>query len=301
MPTSRKTIGVIGLGSIGMRHAKNLLAMGHRVLGYDTDSAKMKAFLLPANGEVGWFRPETDSPVLDARILALPSNQHVVEMLETPPHTPIFVEKPIGVTEGDAVFIKQLIDSPRPIMVGNNLRFHSCVKKAKEWLDAGLIGKPLWSNFTLAQYNDKYTDDVILNWGAHELDLARYLLGPCAVATSVGIRDAADIILLHGDGCQTTVHLDYVTKPHSRYFTIQGTEGFLEACLEKRQANVIDSGDELREQFYGSDDWDSNYIEEMQSFIDLIDGKEVPHAATGADGLAVLELILVAKKEAGIE
>ena len=295
MPTSHKTIGVIGLGSIGMRHAKNLLAMGHQVRGYDTDMKKRLAL----NGVLWNMGEVLDS---DAVIIASPTPLHYLHVISAAEKgIPMLVEKPIADSCDD--WLRDAI-AHSSVMVGNNLRMHSCVKKAREWLDAGLIGRPLWANFTLAQFNDKYTDDVILNWGAHELDLARYLLGDCeVVAASHASGGIADIILRHGNGCQTVVHLDYVTRPHLRVFRIVGSLGMIGINLEKRTAfalgpemNVLEM--KINPQPSGS--WDDDYIEEMKAFLDLIDGKLVPHAATGEDGLAVLELILEAKRMAGI-
>jgi len=303
-----KTIGVIGLGSIGMRHAKNLLAMGHTVVGYDLDGSKMKV-LLEYGG--GWMDMKGGLPnLIDGVVIASPTHLHLGHLLlATNAMNPCFVEKPIGDNAGVCSTLlanRGAVEKQLLTMVGNNLRFHSCVKKAREWLDAGSIGKPIWANFTLAQHNDKYTDDVILNWGAHELDLARYLLGDCWINTAVGTRDITDIMLLHDSGCRTTVHLDYVTWPEVRKFTIGSGNGVIVVDLVKREAVAVAQSQDDREgtiieSFHGNDSFDENYIEEMQAFIDLIDGKEVPHAATGEDGLAVLELILVAKKTAGIE
>ena len=302
MPTSRKTIGVIGLGSIGLRHAKNLLAMGHAVHGFDPDQERMKLFF-----ESGGHAGATDfSTILEALVIASPSEQHLSDLgkaVGAGKH--IFIEKPIAT--GDANSVKHLVswstlETGKVVMVGNNLRFHSCVKKAREWLSARLIGRPLWANFTLAQYNDKYTEDVVLNWGSHELDLARYLLGPCWVKAAVGDREIADIILMHDIGCRTTGHLDYVTKPERREFMIGGTEGVLRINLVARWATIHSPGNIMTHSTLESEagSFDEDYIAEMHAFIDLIDGKPVPHAATGMDGLAVLELCLEAKKMAGI-
>lgn len=293
--------GVIGLGSIGMRHAKNLLAMGHTVLGYDPDGSRMK-LLLEQGGEAGWMKPEAvSSGILDAVVITTPTHQHWAGLdaaITAGKH--VFVEKPIGdikMTNADCFRIakkKNLV-----IMVGNNLRFHSCVKKAKEWMPK--IGQPLWANFTLAQYNDKpayLRDGVILNWGAHEIDLALYLLGEVKVMSSVVGRGReetiADIGLLHANGCAAHIHLDYLTKPEWRGFDIIGTDGRMHCNLVERYIGFRGSHEDG---FWGNDSFDENYIEEMQAFIDRINGKQTL-GATGEEGLACLEILLRAKEMA---
>jgi predicted dehydrogenase len=194
----------------------------------------------------------------------------------------------------------------RDIFVGYNLRFHSCVKKAKEWLDADLIGKPLWANFTLGQHSEKppyLRDGVILNW-SHEIDLALYLLGNGNVSGSStrlsdGKDDIADICLTHENGCRSSIHLDYVTQPEIRQFLIVGTGATIIVDLLHRMAWLRRADEVIMDQFQGQDSWDENYVEEMQAFLDRCDGKDTI-GATGEEGLAVLKICLEVRKQAGL-
>ncbi len=279
-----RTVEVIGLGSAGTRHAKNLLALGCEVYGYDIDpNARTKA--LRAGIPV---RTTPNMGSTDAVVIATPTSEHYRDLLTASlmPDGPIFVEKPLA---------DRMIDLPTNLrMVGYNLRFHSCVKKAKEWLDIGHIGRPLWANLTVAQCNDKYEDSVILNW-SHEIDLALYLLGQASVKAAVSDDRIADLVLKHGSGCQTTVHLDYVTAPEIRNFAIAGTRGNMHVDLVRRTA-WINNVDHF---FKGRDSFNENYVEEMQAFLDRIDGAQTI-GCTGEEGLAVLEICLVARKMAGL-
>ncbi len=168
-------IGVIGLGSIGMRHARNLQSLGHKVIGYDPIEELRDQF--PGEGLTE-----------EAYVFATPTKHHYGNILDSAlTYKPLFVEKPIAhLWHPDFHIVR---------MVGYNLRFHACVKKAKEWIDAGRIGKPLWANFTCGQFSDKpayLRDGVILNW-SHEIDLALHLLGPGHLeASSVRIIDGYD-------------------------------------------------------------------------------------------------------------
>lgn len=282
-----KTIGVIGLGSIGMRHAKNLTAMGHCVVGYDPIEERRKLF----NG--GALTEE-------AYVIASPTDCHLSDVISTGVSgKATFVEKPI---------FHSLAYTPRTshiLMVGYNLRFHSCVKKAKEWLTEQDIGAPLWANFTLGQYSEKepyLRDGVILNW-SHEIDLCLYLLGEAQVRASAtrvknGKDDLADILFEHTNGCRSTVHLDYLTKPEIRQGIIVGTDGTIIFDLVNRHAWLRDNGG-IIEHFEGQDSWNDNYIEEMQAFLDRIDRKETL-GCTAGEALKVLDICLTARKQAGL-
>lgn len=312
-----KTIGVIGLGSIGMRHAKNLLAMGHKVYGGDPDTDRV--IELVASGGENEISQPYELGKLDAVVIASPTETHAHYLNHAVnANIPVLIEKPISGGRPE-VIIEILDKATKPIMVGNNLRFHSCVKQTKEWMDEGLIGKPLCAAFSVSQYNNKYTDPCILNWGAHEIDLALYLLGPAKVTAAVGNHDITDICLLHDSMVgSSTVHVDYLAPIERRGFSILGTEGNIGVDLVNRvgwlkTTNAADQGVltlpweegpeatvEFRIEGADCGSWDQDYKDEIKCFIDLIDGKPAPNAATGYDGLATLEIIAEARRKAGV-
>jgi predicted dehydrogenase len=161
------------------------------------------------------------------------------------------------------------------------------------------IGEPLWANFTVGQYNDKYTDSVILNW-SHEIDLALYLLGPgrvthCSTRSSDGRLDLADILFLHDSGCRTTIHLDYITQPEVRQFIIVGNKASIIVDIPHNQAWLRGADQTIWDHCEETDSFDDNYKDEMQAFIDRLDGKKT-HGCTGAEGLEVLKVCLDAQK-----
>ncbi len=295
---SIKTVGVIGLGSIGAVHAKNLKSLGCDVIVHDPK--------LPETRDSEYVLGNSD-----ALVISSPSNDHAFQILVAPAGKPLFVEKPIGVSGSDVIEIEAVLRHKKnPIMVGFNLRFHSCVKKAKEWMDAGLIGKPLWANFTCAQFNDKpayMRDGVILNW-SHEIDLALYLLGSGSVSCSStrlsnGRDDLTDILLTHKNGCRTHIHLDYLTKDELRGFTIVGTTGSININLLNGGVGCLnrDSGGSIGDSLYTpNNSWNENYIDEMKAWLDCIDGKETI-GATGEEGMETLRICLEVRKQAGLE
>lgn len=296
-------VGVIGLGSIGLRHARNLCNMGHDVIAFDPDGAKMAAFqlgLTPTREEV-FIRS-------DAVVSASPSAEHINDLRTAIEYgVPILIEKPLAtsITDELRALLADATHDEQAVMVGYNLRFHGCVIKAKEWLDKGLIGRPLWASFTCAQFNDKPAyrrDGVILNW-SHEIDLALYLLGPatiaCAAARTINGRDdIADIVLLHDNDRRSTVHLDYVSRLEYRNTRIVGRKGTIDIRLSPfRLAVLYTDNDAIT--VIPSDAWDDNYRAEMKAFLRRAEGKPA-FGATGADGLAALEICMQARQLAGL-
>jgi predicted dehydrogenase len=283
-------IGVIGLGSIGGRHLKNLVDIGHEVYGYDIEAKNIPT--------IGW-RPEY-AKKLDAVVICSPTSEHAKHVADCV-GTPTFVEKPIW----GADFGNTTLDLSHIKMVGYNLRFHPCVIKAKEWLDAGDIGKPVWANFTLGQRSIKppyLRDGVILNW-SHEIDLCLYLLGGWgSLSSSTRIdngRDVlTDILIRHSANLQSVVHLDYLTEPEVRQTIIVGKKATIILDLVNHGAWLRDKDGDILEHTQ-SNGWDATYIDEMQAFIDRIDGKQTI-GATAEDGLAALNVCLEVRKQAGL-
>ncbi len=282
-------IGVIGLGSIGMRHAKNLITLGHTVVGHDPNEEVCRKFNRcdeRASATEEW--PED----VHALVIASPTSRHASHLsfaCETM-KVPVFVEKPIADRMNG---LTKLLPANYIKMVGCNLRFHPCVIQVWEWLREGVIGDPLWAQFTLAQKSEKedyLRDGLLLNWGAHEVDLARYLLGSAILRVCICTDPLiADLILSHPNGVQSTIHLDYVTYPHRRLFYIGGTKGLIAADLERR---LVWLNDHTTLKFGGT--VNDDYIAEMQSFVHRAGGAATP-GATAEDGVATLELLLEAQ------
>lgn len=103
------------------------------------------------------------------------------------------VEKPISDDLADAeAFASEAAQAGVPVLVGQHRRHNPFVKKAKEIIDAGELGKLTVSSFHYMIYkNDEYFDvewrrkkgagPILVNL-VHDVDLMRYLLGePTAV------------------------------------------------------------------------------------------------------------------------
>lgn len=301
-----KSFGVIGLGSIGMRHAKNLVELGYQVYGYDPDRDKAEELMNYYADEQ--FPPGTSDSMeeivkmSDAIVVANPTHLHqktYMDIVVAGGDKPVFMEKPI------AHVYDEMMRNIK--MVGYNLRFHSCVQAAKEWLDNGSIGKPLWGNFVCSQHTakpDYMRDGVILNW-SHEIDLALYFLGPATVATSStrltnGHDDMTDICLNHtSTGCRSTVHLDYVTKPEIRQSIVVGSEATIILDIINRQAWLRGKAGFVMDHFTGVDTFDDNYMDEMYAFVDRTNGK-FALGCTASEAIEVLQICKAVKEQAGL-
>jgi UDP-N-acetylglucosamine 3-dehydrogenase len=299
-------IGIVGMGSIGQRHAENARKLGHQVVSYDPQGSSDYRF----------ERLLYDDPDVKAVVVATPSMWHEGPLraaVERGKH--VLVEKPISIGTGSLQAIlssaayKDLI-----IMMGNNLRFHPAVLRAKQYVDSGLLGDLRWANFICATEwtSTAARDGVILNTGSHEVDIALYLFGPAVVLSAVvekkailrpGTADSdvnvfrtersADFVLQHDNGVRSSFHIDIDTPHRVRQFWISGADGSRRFDLDRRTAD---------EDFFGGD-YATDYITEMQTFIARCqdaDGTQGLPGASGEDGLDCLHLLLDIKKAAGL-
>lgn len=281
-------IGILGVGSIGMRHFRNLRAMGHDIIAWDP----------VADNDAGIPSRERVIAAAEALIIASPTSQHYQDLVDCmATGKPTFVEKPIAATHIEWSQL-QNFESTKQLFVGFNLRFHRGVMQAKQWLEGGTIGKPIWARFAVAQKSERrdyLRDGVILNWASHEVDLALHLLGPACVKCAAADEDETlvDMVLEHANGCRSIVHADYLTSPEHRAFHISGENGMISVSLPDPGLCCLNSTVRAPHNSF-----DENYVAEMRAFLDRIEGKQM-RGATGEDGLAALGICLDAKLMAG--
>lgn len=283
-------IGVLGYGSIGKRHVKNLEALGHRCYTYDPGN-KMTT---------------TRSHVFqqaEAFIIASPTSRHREDILDVAQTSkPCFVEKPIGATNKDWIALKEMARKDR-LFIGYNLRFLQNVMKTKEILDSSPT--PIWARFTCSQISEKgeyLRDGVILNW-SHEIDLALHLIGPGKVVASytdkVDGKDALSIIIIkHDNGCISTIQIDYLLRPQVRGFTIQCGMADFTCDIDKGTLLIQRNGQPVS--LETEMEFNDCYVREMNAFLTFASGGMM-RGCTAEQALDVLDICLRVREQAGLE
>ncbi len=322
-------VSVLGLGSIGLRHANNLLALGHGVIGYDPDAGR-RELLAGAGGSIAECRDEA----LDrgrATVIATPSGLHLDDLdaaIQAGCH--ILVEKPVA---HSADLLEPLLRQSRDLVVfvGQSLRVHPCVLAARAAIEDGRLGDVLWCRSIVSAYlpdwrpgqdyrtgyaADPRTGGVMFDC-IHEFDLAAFLLGPfrtvAAAARHTGsleieAEDCADAVLRHERGVLTNLHMDYVTRVPQRKTEIAGTDGSIVIDIPMRAYTLTKSsgfiGDAKcfdHERGYGAEPSTQadDYVTEMKCFLACIAGEADP-PCDGWAALDVLKQVISARELAGL-
>ena len=245
---------IAGLGSIGRRHFRNLIALGEK----DIILLRSHRATLP-DDELAGYPVETDLAEAlkkhkpEAVIVANPTSLHLdvaIPAAEAGCH--ILLEKPVSNSlDRLDVLQKAAEKSGSRILVGFQFRYHPTLNKARELIQASALGKVLtvhahWGEYLpqwhpWEDYRQSYAARADLGGGVirtltHPLDYLRYLIGEVDSLWSfnghissleLDVEDAAEIGLKFTNGAIGGVHLNYAQRPPAHRLEIVGTNGTL--------------------------------------------------------------------------
>jgi predicted dehydrogenase len=282
---------VLGCGSIGSRHARNLVHLGVDVTVSDADVPA--ALRLATELKVGMAHRE-DAAGYDLIVVATPTSRHVADLAWALEHgANVFVEKPLACSAVDLDEARELgvRYAQRAVMVGCNLRFTEGFTVLASNL--GAIGRPaaflidygwwLPSWRPGRDYRTSYSSQRALGGGIlldaiHEIDYVLELAGPainvassvtCTGVLEVDVEDMADIVITHKGGASSHIHLDYLRRRRSRSCTVIGTRGELTWDVPRKVVELLtEPGEEPVLLAAGIDaDPNAQYVAEMEHML----------------------------------
>ena len=233
---ARLPIGLIGLGLIGRAHLERALTSNAVEIVAVADPAEASRDQAAAAGLTAYadHRDLLAHPGLGAVIVATPNQTHLAVGLDcVAAGLPTLVEKPIADTVEAA---QQLVDAAAaagvPILVGHQRRHNPLVRKAREIVEAGTLGRiatatvhSTWlkpdAYFDVTWRREPGGGPVLINL-IHDIDLLRHLLGEVVSvqsATSNAIRgfevedSAAAILRFESGALATVITSDTVASP----------------------------------------------------------------------------------------
>ena len=324
---------IAGLGSIGRRHFRNLIALGEK----DIVLLRTRKATLPED-ELAGYPVETDlSTALkkhkpDAAVVANPTSLHLdvaIAAAETGCH--ILLEKPVSNSLDRLDLLKSTAQkSGSKILVGFQFRHHPTLNKAREIIQSGALGKILtvhahWGEYLpqwhpWEDYRQSYAARADLGGGVivtltHPLDYLRYLLGEVESLWSINghvsplevdVEDVAEIGLKFVNGAIGGVHINYFQRPPVHRLEIVGTEGTLHwdntygtLHFYRMSAPFGSYSDQppaaVKEVFAPPEGFERNqlFVAQTRHFIEIARGKSEP-VCTLEDGILALRLALAA-------
>ncbi len=316
---------VIGCGSIGQRHLRNLRSVGVDVVGYDPDPVRrdevMKRYEVRMVADLETALDQR----LDAAYVCSPSNTHVSIALQAARRgVHLFIEKPLSHSlNGIDDLEREVKKRGLVVLVGCNMLFLGTLTHVKQVLDEGRIGKIVSARGQVGYYlpywhpnedyrrgysaNSSQGGGVILD-SIHEIGMIRWLLGEVAEVfcfngklshLEIDTEDTAELLFRMKSGVLTHFHFDYVQRSYRRSLELVGEDGVIVWDYIARTVQIYDKEDyhwhTYRENI--NNDLNQMYLDQMAHFLRCLEGKEKPRSDL-ASAKRDLEIALAAKRSA---
>jgi predicted dehydrogenase len=328
-----------GLGSIGQRHLRNLRA------------------ILGAEAEILAYRKRGTSPVLNAdmtvrvgadlestyglrsfRDLESALAERPAAVFVTNPNTEhlpvalaaaragchLFIEKPIShELEGVAELRQEVERRGLAVFVAYQFRFHPGLKKVRDLLQQGRLGRPVAAHIVNGEYlpdwhpYEDYRETHparrelgggCLRIQTHELDYALWLFGMPRRVYAVGghlsrlevtVEDSVSLLLdcqHEGRGFPVHVHLDYLQRPPQRVCEVVGDAGKVRYDYYASQVEFYDLATRTSEVLrFERFERNQIFMDEMRHFLACVRGEERPLVDL-RDGMRSMRLGLAASE-----
>lgn len=322
---------IVGLGSIGRRHLKNvrvLLPEAQIVVWRRQFQKDTYRSLDDGGDQIVCSLKEALATHPDVALITNPAALHIETGLALAEHgVDLFIEKPLSHTLAQVDTLLQVCKANHLIlMVGYHLRFYEPLRALKQALDEGEIGQLLSFRAEVGQYLPDWRPDSDYRLGvsaqeklgggavlelSHELDYAHWLVGAVrGVSAQVGklsdldmdVEDSADIMLQFESGVMGNIHLDMLQRSPVRQCRLVGRDGTLEWDGLKHQVRLFSAKTGAWSDVYANPSLDYNqmYIDELKHFFSCVQHRDEP-LVNGKAGQRVLEIALAVKKSSQIK
>ena len=295
---------IVGLGSIGKRHLRNILAI---------ENTKKLEIIIYSKQTKSYLSNHKNIKIfdtLDKCLLEKPDVGFITN--ETVHHIPIaiklakvgldlFIEKPLSNKISNVKTFSKIVKTKKLItLVGCNLRFHRCINEIKNLIDQKVIGDIISVKVECGTYlpdwhpNENYSksyasrDDLgggVVLTCIHELDYLFWFFGETQEVFSmtgkysnlkITASDLSAIILKFKNNIIAEVHLDYFQKPEARSCKIIGTKGTIIWDSINNEVKMYDFKKSKLKSKLRIKKYDKNemYVKELEHFIQCVNKKK---------------------------
>ena len=317
---------VVGFGSIGKRHARNLVdILGEEVSVFDIASLDFSSINRELASKINVIHDyqALKKSHFDVAIICTPNSTHLKYMEELGDKgTHLLIEKPISSSLDGVRDVLERIGSKGIInMVACNLRFHPAAVTIKKIMNGGDMGKLYfvhseYGNYlpyqrTGVDYKKVYAADnreggIILD-AIHEINLLRWFVdeviecdcwGYYTGSLDIAGYDLAFAILKFSSGVVTEMRVDCLQKSRRRFYEFVFEKGTIlwestgkspEFC----EVRLYNDNQKMWKIIYKDSGYDLNkmYVEELRYFIECVNKGEKT-CNSGWEGLRDLEVAL---------
>lgn len=324
MKNNQHTILVVGGGSIGKRHLRNLLSLGEKNVFVVEPNKERAQKEIEQEYNINTFRSLEEAfaeKEFTIAFICSPSIFHIEQALCCAQKgCDLFIEKPVSHSLDNIDALLQITQEKNLItMVGSNWKFYPSFQKMKELIDGGSIGKILSARCQFGQYlpdwhpwedyrkgysaNKKLGGGILLD--SHEFDYLTWFLGgvnklACFAGQvsdlEIDTEDVAEIILQFKNGAIGEIHLDYLQRFYRRNFEFFGENGSILWSANEKKVVLLEK-DKEEQEFLLDENYDINtmYVEQTVHFLESVKNRNNTISSVES-GAKVLQLICAAKE-----
>ena len=308
---------VVGLGSIGKRHARLLRERQDMAVEVCEPQPEILADAMRQIGDLpshdGYASALASNP--DLVVIATPHALHAdqtVAALDAGVH--VLCEKPMSDTGADA---RRMADAARRsaavLSIGFMLHFNPGLQRVKALIDTGALGQILHVHArvgsyvtlvnSLSRYQAALEGALLLDY-AHQPDVLAWWLGrePRGAYVVGGQAGAVEhrsnpnflaCTLDYDEPLIATIHLNYVQMPERHEYEVVGDAGWALFDFNAGSLRIGNRSDRsLVEETFGTER-DAMYRAEHQAFVDAVEGRRAPESAAD-DSMVSMRIIAAA-------
>lgn len=289
---------ICGMGSIGLRHLRNLKSLGfENIIIYSSGKSVMPGVQEEIKGlNIYKFLKEALLECPDICMITNPTSMHIDVALQVAnAGCHLYIEKPLSHTLTNLDKLQNIINKKKLItFITYQFRFHPHIIKLKEIFEDNKYGKPLyatteWSEYLpdwhpWEDYKQGYSARKDLGGGVlltqiHPMNYLNYIFGDIkkvqinkivTKSLDIEVDDISDILINFKNGMSGHVHIDFLQKPRVHTMKVLTTKGRFEWNYHKNNLLFLDSED--NKELFNIDDFDRNdmFVDMLKDFIECV-------------------------------
>ncbi len=316
---------IVGLGSIGKRHIRNLLSLKikrENIFGFDPRNDRInEAKKIGLSNFVKDLKEIKKEEFIGAFICS-PTSMHIKQaIILGNKKINLFIEKPLDSKLTDVNILKKLEKKFNlKILITYPFRFSEHANKLKEIVMSKKLGKVLYFRGVFSEYlpdwhpyesyKSFYMAKKSLGGGSildqsHILDMAHYLFGDFEKVLScfnskvsklkVKSDDIAEIFLKTKKNIYGSIHQDMFGREHKKFMEIYCEKGNIFWDVYDLSVSVFSAKNKKIKKYSFKKDHNLMYINQTKHIIKLIKNKTKPKISLD-DGIHTLKTILLSEK-----
>lgn len=259
------TVAVVGTGSIGRRHLRNLVALGHEPIAV-SEHSNTRSLAIDGH-DIACVPSMRDAFDRGASMVFIgnPTSMHERSTRDAiAAGVDVYLEKPAATTGAACAGLAALAGAAGLIVaVGQQLRFHPILDRVRDVLAAERLGTLLTVEANFGEHLADYhpDEDYRISYAArrelgggvlltqiHLVDLLVWLVGPFASVSALGghrsdlevdVEDTVSFLARTVGDVPVQGHLDYLQRPKRSQVSITGSDGRLDLDLQASTVTFV--------------------------------------------------------------